>query len=733
MSLNPSESELSSIPHSARPTLQDAANALQHFFGFRDFLDGQRSVIENILIGHSTLVIMPTGGGKSLCFQLPALVLDGVTLVVSPLIALMKDQVDALQRRNIPATLINSSLSYEEQMKRIDGIRQGQYKLVYIAPERFRAQSFMNALRHIKIALFAVDEAHCLSQWGHDFRPDYFHLGRVLEQLQFPQVIALTATATPEVRNDIIQVLNLKNPFTAIYGFERPNLSLNITSTPNHEIKYERMEKIIAEYKKGIIYCSTRKRVEDVASKLNLRNIKCIEYHAGLSDKEREKRQNDFIEKKYDIAVATNAFGMGIDRSDVRFVIHFDLPGSIEAYYQEAGRAGRDGEPAYCELFYNFADSRTQEFFVDGNNPTAHFIRNVYQKLKSIADPQYCIYISIDALTESMGEKNSMMVGTSISHLLRAGVIDRFDLPGQRIRGTRLLYPELQPSEIKINEIALEEKKQRDQGKLKNVLNFCQDTSQCRQEAIMEYFGEEEVSPCGNCDVCLHIGTQAKREGLNFEQTYLLKALSGIARMSSRKADGNLSGNFGKGRVIQMLTGSKSKEILDHQLDQLSTYSSLKDLGSAYVNQLFNEIVKENLAEISNGDYPLISLTPTGIQTLKNQFQPKLRWPSTLLAQDTKKSSTKTSSTSKTTTTSDFELGFDKALLNKLKDLRKQLAEEESVPPFFIFHNKTLEAMTRLKPTQDTDMLEISGVSDKKMEKYGNDFLAVIKCHLIIK
>jgi len=344
--------------------ISDPLPTLKKYFGFDGFLDAQEEVVDQILSGQDGLVVMPTGGGKSLCYQLPAMCLDGVTLVISPLIALMKDQVDALQEKGIPATMINSTLDPGEQRQRIAAMKQGEYKLVYIAPERFRSGSFMEAMRDVNVALFAVDEAHCLSQWGHDFRPEYMRLGQALEKLGKPQAIALTATATPVVRKDILEVLALREPFETVSGFSRPNLSLVINEVDKHKVKHERLKEVVKKWKTGVVYCSTRKRVEEVGELLHSWGVKSIAYHGGMTADEREQTQNKFISKEADVAVATNAFGMGIDRSDVRFVLHYEIPGSIEAYYQEAGRAGRDGEAAYCELLFNYADTRTQEFFV---------------------------------------------------------------------------------------------------------------------------------------------------------------------------------------------------------------------------------------------------------------------------------------------------------------------------------------------------------------------------------
>ena len=422
---------------------------LEKYFGFREFLDAQEEVIAAITGGADALVVMPTGGGKSLCYQLPALLLEGTTVVVSPLIALMKDQVDALQRRGISATLINSSLSPAEQRERIQALARGEFKLVYIAPERFRSRSFLEALGQSTIALFAVDEAHCLSMWGHDFRPDYFRLDQVLETLGRPQVAAFTATATPEVRRDILTHLGLREPREFVAGFARPNLKLLISHVANEAEKYGRLHALIREHKTGIVYCSTRKRVEAVAETLKTAQISSILYHGGMNDEEREQAQNEFMQGRRDIVVATNAFGMGIDRPDIRFVVHFDVPGSVEAYYQEAGRAGRDGEAATCDLFFNHADTRVQEFFIEGSNPPFEFIVQTYEMLRREADDKHELQISIKDMATRLGpEGNDMMLSSSLHVLDRQGYIDRFDIPGRRVRGTRLLKPKVRWSAI---------------------------------------------------------------------------------------------------------------------------------------------------------------------------------------------------------------------------------------------------------------------------------------------
>lgn len=688
--------------------IADVQEALKTYFGFDELRPGQQEVVQAIMDGRDAMGIMPTGGGKSLCYQLPALCRPGLTVVVSPLIALMKDQVDALLARGIPAAAINSSLGAEEYRQVMQALRYGELKIVYVAPERFAQDAFMGLLRGMQISLLAVDEAHCLSQWGHDFRPDYLRLGRVREQLGNPQTVALTATATAHVREDILHTLKLNEPAVVISGFARDNLDFAITHCESRKAKFERIHQVVERWKTGIIYCSTRKNVMLVFEELAAQHVNAVAYHAGMTDDEREFSQNAFVSGRADVVVATNAFGMGIDRADVRFVVHFEIPGSVEAYYQEAGRAGRDGNPAACELLFNHADLKTQEFFFEGSNPPVTLIRALYNFLRFECDPAtHEVHITVDAMAERMGKDvNPMAVGTALSCLIHAGAIQRFDVPGQLTKGTRLLHPELNFECLEVDRQALEEKASRDHQKIEAMTRFAYSAG-CRQQWILEYFGEAHAEACGHCDVCA--ADEGERVEVSGDDLLTVrKALAGVARASKRGPGGEWVAIYGRGKIMDMLRGAKNASM--HQyLTSLSTYGILKQMTDGRMKALFRAMLEAGLLQSTGGEMPLITLTPQGEDVMQNRLVPRL----SMRAWGAKKTAAPSNTRHGRTRQILQSMGLgrlDKELYEHLSELRRDLAEEYNMPLYRIMHNETLRALATVKPTTMEAAERLKGV-----------------------
>jgi ATP-dependent DNA helicase RecQ len=449
--------------------------------------------------------------------------------------------------------------------------------------------------------------------------------------------------------------------------------------------------------------------VESVSETLASWGVKCVAYHGGMGDQERERAQEIFISRKVGIAVATNAFGMGIDRSDVRFVVHYEIPGSVEAYYQEAGRAGRDGENAFCEMLFNYADTRTQEFFIDGANPTAAIVRSIYQYLLNEADKDFEVHRTLDEIAENADVKNSMSVGSAMAILARGGYVERFDIPKKRMKGTRLLKPDVLARALQLDENAIEEKDRRDREKLKAMVEMCYSRS-CRQQWILSYFGEEEAGVCGTCDVCRDEGSGENRPPTAEETTVVRKALSGVARMSRRTASG-WEPKFGRGRIVQMLAGSKSQEIIGGGLDQLTTYGILREKGAGYLNSLMRSLADAGLVVTVTGEFPLLTLTPFGDKVMRGEAKFQLVWPDPEAGR-------------KEVALRDH--GFDGQLYSMLRDIREKIAKREDIPSYVVFGNKTLEALARYQPVNAEEALHVPGIGAAKVQRYAKPFLTAI-------
>lgn len=621
------------------PSFQDAQQKLEESFGFGAFREGQAEVIRALLDGRDVIVVMPTGGGKSLCYQLPALLFPGATLVISPLIALMKDQVDALNARGIPVTFINSSLSYEQQSARLRAMVNGEFRLVYVAPERFRNERFVEMLKQIKISLFAVDEAHCISQWGHDFRPDYLRLRDAVETLSLssgrPQVIALTATATPQVRSDIAKQLNLGSPESFVAGFDRPNLALRVMQCKNDKERLTHAARIVERSEgTGIIYASTRKAVEEVTGQLQGLGLRVAGYHAGLSDAIRSRVQDRFMSSQLQAIVATNAFGMGVDKRDLRFVTHYNLPGSIEAYYQEVGRAGRDGLPSVCTLLFNYVDTRTHEFFIDGSYPEPDLIREVYACL--IGFGHETVEMTAREIAPRIGIRNELAINSALVYLEKAGHLQRASGGASGIR----ILDRVSRFDLRVDWDELLNRRAAEDAKLREMVKFAY-YEKCLRRFILNYFGDRKQAAncrCSNCQQHVkwsEIEAAARQSSQqSIQQSGSHKAfadgprpLSGEEHLTARKilsCVARMDGRFGKGVVAAVLRGARESNIFDHGLDQLSTYGLLRDYSQDDLTRFLNALILAGCVQQTSAELPIVCLTELGRQVMQDRTRIEL-------------------------------------------------------------------------------------------------------------
>lgn len=729
-------------PTTITATADPLTTLLSRHFGFSSFNPGQREPIEAIMAGGDAVVVMPTGSGKSLCFQLPALAMDGITLVVSPLISLMKDQVDSLVARGIPATCLNSSISMDDTAARIASLRRGETRLVYVAPERFRNDRFQSLLNDLNITLLAIDESHCISQWGHDFRPDYLRLGEVVKTLPKTRIMALTATATPAVRDDIVKQLGLGTagrpvPQVFVRGFRRDNLRLVVEPCRSHGLKLDRIRKVLSGFPTGIIYCSTRKQVERVGQMLGELKVKHMIYHAGMADDKRSQAQDRFMTGQVPVVVATNAFGMGVDRADLRFVIHWDIPGSIESYYQEVGRAGRDGALSHCELLYNYADVSTQQFFLDGSNPAPHLVLALWREVRAIlaGGPQTCTL-------EEWGEQvlasdNKITVHTCMGLFDRAGLIDRTVTAGNRCYTTSLSKT-ADIARLEAMLPAIEEKRLRDQSKLDIMVNYVHSRN-CRHRFILDYFGDPaaKVASCGRCDYCGFSAALPPRPPTEGEWVIVQKLLSCVGR---------LNGRFGKTTLLAFAQGSTAKSVTDHHLDQTPTYGILKDEPADYLRAIFDELVKTGAIAFGPPPYHVVEITPLGREVAWRRQSVQLLWPTRKMTEAPAPSFTtqpwggKTRKGRKTTHPKASSRkpaappaherlvlsAEEDRIFEALKAWRREEAMLNEAPAFTIFSNRTLKAIAIAKPESLAAVENIPGVGPAKLEAYGDAILKIL-------
>ncbi len=591
----------------------ELSTVLRERFGFQEFRPAQKQVIDTVMAGQNALAVMPTGSGKSLCYQLPALALPGLTLVVSPLIALMKDQVDQLNHLDLPATVINSTVSREQQRSRLEQAIAGKIKLLYIAPERFQNDEFRAALARTKVSLFAVDEAHCVSLWGHDFRPDYLRLRPVLHELHSPTILALTATATPAVRKDILTQLGIEEAAQIVSGFDRSNLYLEVREVATNAEKVRSIVELARWGSLGIVYAGTRKNVEDIHTNLRRAGIETAAYHAGLSLQDRKAVQDRFMDASQCVIVATNAFGMGIDRSEVRFVVHADIPDSVEAYYQEIGRAGRDDNPARCLLLFSYADKWIPEFFIDSSHPPADILKYVFGKLCRSGEPE----ILGDAWRKLSATKDHRF-HASITLLQRFGYLDRVQTRDGR--GVRILKPH-DTSLSGINFQELEARREFEYRKFGVMLNYASRFKKhCYRSFILNYFGEwNRGRNCGNCSRCnpqkyprnviAPVARTAPVAVPGESATIVaLKILSCVLRVQQK---------LGREKVAKILAGSEDSSVKDYR--SLSTYGLLSKYSIKSVTGMIDHLIAENYIAQDTGFRPSIYVTPKGEVFLKER------------------------------------------------------------------------------------------------------------------
>ncbi|TLU87442.1 MAG: DNA helicase RecQ [Chlorobium sp.] len=588
-------------------------DALRKVFGFHAFRPNQENIVRAILAGQDVFAVMPTGGGKSLCYQLPAVLLPGTCMVISPLIALMKDQVDGARANGIRASFLNSSQLPDERDEVMRDLLSNSLDLLYVAPERFTLEHFREMIGRVKISMAVIDEAHCISEWGHDFRPDYLSLSALVTIFSDIPVAAFTATATNQVQHDILEKLALRNPLVVRASFDRPNLSYDVRFKDNPEAQLVQLLKG-NQGKAGIIYRTSRKNVNDTAAMLQAKGYRVLPYHAGLSDAERKRNQDAFIRDEVDVIVATIAFGMGIDKSNIRFVIHADLPKSIENYYQETGRAGRDGEPAQCTLLFAQGDIPKVRFFID-----------------------------------------AMLDETERARAL---------------------------------------------GALTKVIAFA-GNSVCRRKTLLDYFGESYPHEnCNSCDICL-----GSREVVDCTREAQM-LLSAMVRTEER---------FGAMHIVDIVSGSDNKKIRDFGHDRLKTYGVGKEHEKKYWRQLIDELLAQKVIEKSEGLYPTLFLLPKAIQLLKGEVHIQI-----VRVQEKKKATSHRAKSEVASTP------YNQKLFDLLRILRKQIADEQGIPPYVVFSDRTLHDMAANFPRTAETMLTVSGVGEVKLERYGRQFLRLI-------
>lgn len=638
---------------------QAALEALTRYFGYDSFRPGQQGIVEALLAGRDVLGVMPTGAGKSVCYQIPAALSPGVTLVISPLISLMRDQVDALNDLGLPAAFINTTQTLDEQAMVFAQAAAGQIKLLYVAPERLETGRFRDFAARTPISLIAVDEAHCVSQWGQDFRSSYLGIGDFIAGLpQRPPVGAFTATATERVRRDIVGLLGLRNPAVTVTGFDRPNLYFDVVKL---ETKYKAawVARYVADHpdESGIVYCATRKTTEALADTLNQMGHPAVAYHGGMSPDAREAAQRDFITDKVPVVVATNAFGMGIDKSNVRYVIHHNLPESIEAYYQEAGRAGRDGEPSRCTLLWNESDIVTRRRLLD----------NDYENERLTPEEQEIVRQSKRRLLDGM-------------------------------------------------------------------VGYCR-TTDCLHRYMTRYFGQE-LSPNAGSTVGEDIAADSSQSGKcgacsNCESTFETIDVTRVAQAISRCVH-DVGQRVGSGKIVKILRGSRAQDLAWLNPERMPTFGMLKDVNEARVRDVLSQMATDGYLSIAEGRMPIVMFGARAAETAAPDFHYEIKRVERKSAAAGSGRSGGVADTADSANVPGDALGSyipdddEESLFQKLRELRRTIAQEIGKPPYIVFSDKTLRDMARIKPVTNAQFLAVNGVGQHKLDLYGQRFMQAI-------
>lgn len=638
---------------------QAALEALTRYFGYDSFRPGQQGIVEALLAGHDVLGVMPTGAGKSVCYQIPAALSPGATLVISPLISLMRDQVDALNDLGMPAAFINTTQTPDEQAMVFAQAAAGQIKLLYVAPERLETGRFRDFAARTPISLIAVDEAHCVSQWGQDFRSSYLGIGDFIAGLpQRPPVGAFTATATERVRRDIVGLLGLRNPAVTVTGFDRPNLYFDVVKL---ETKYKAawVARYVADHpdESGIVYCATRKTTEALADTLNQMGHPAVAYHGGMSPDAREVAQRDFITDKVPVVVATNAFGMGIDKSNVRYVIHHNLPESIEAYYQEAGRAGRDGEPSRCTLLWNESDIVTRRRLLD----------NDYENERLTPEEQEIVRQSKRRLLDGM-------------------------------------------------------------------VGYCR-TTDCLHRYMTRYFGQE-LSPNAGSAAGEDIAADSSQSGRcgacsNCESTFETIDVTRVAQAISRCVH-DAGQRVGSGKIVKILRGSRAQDLAWLNPERMPTFGMLKDVNEARVRDVLSQMATEGYLSIAEGRMPIVMFGARAAETAAPDFHYEIKRVERKSAAAGSGRSGGVADTADSANVPGDALGSyipdddEESLFQKLRELRRTIAQEIGKPPYIVFSDKTLRDMARIKPVTNAQFLAVNGVGQHKLDLYGQRFMQAI-------